>query len=431
MPYRRIIALAFLACLCLLLIQACDLSQPAANSPSGAGAGAAGQAGTDSTFTQPAMQAVTVVVPPQYQSVYNGPTVITMPVGFGISVFAAGLGSARLLTFGACGDLFAGSMFTYTTRLPDRNHDGVADSVIRFNTGMDDPVNSIEYYNGQYYVASRTEVDRFDQATCDSGPSNPTVLVSGLPSGGGHYTRTVIHGPDGAMYISIGSSCNVCIETDPRRAAISRFFNGQFETYASGLRNDVGLAFRPGTSELWSVENGSDDLSDNEPPEKVNLIQEHQYYGWPYCYGDGTPDPRVPPPRPDYCSNGMVQPVVLMQAHSAPLGLAFSQNTNVAFPDSWKQGFFIAFHGSYNRTVPTGYKVVYIPAFASHSGRHWNAPTIDLAVGELPSAFPPPDNIWRPAGLAVGPDGALYVSRDNGDGTVYRITYATLMRPTK
>lgn len=424
----RLAALMIIASVGLLAIAllAGGLHLPSVAPGANVDAGAAGQEAANVALTQPAMNAVTVTVPAQYQSVYNGPTVLTMPLGFSISVYAAGIGSARELNFGACNDLFAGSMFTYTTRLPDRNRDGIADSVVRFNLGLEDPASSIEYYNAHYYVAARSSIERFDQTTCDAGPSNDVTIVSGLAAGGGHFTRTVLHGPDGAMYISIGSSCNVCVEDDSKRAAISRFYNGVFEVYASGLRNDVGMAFRPGSSELWSVENGRDNLGNDIPPEEVNLIQPHQYYGWPYCYGDGTPDAlfATPPPRPDYCANE-TNPVVLMQAHSAPLSLAFSENTNLAFPSGWKKGFFVAFHGSYNRCPATGYKVVYIPAFAGHGLQQgWNPPTIDFATDDLPGCTTnPPPYIWRPAGLVIGPDGALYVSRDNGDGTIYRITY--------
>lgn len=365
---------------------------------------------------QPPLYATKVEVPAQYRDLYQGPTAVNLPAGFSIKVYASGFAAARHITVGACGDIYAGTTGSSVYRLPDRNHDGVADSTNVFASGLSSPAASVEYWNGQYFIGATNGVFRYNQANCDAAGSNQTQLVS-TASGGNHATRTVLHSPDGQyFFLSMGSTCNYCIETDPMRAAIMRYNNdgSGMQVYATGLRNDVGLAFRPGTQELWSVENGVDNLGDDLPWEEVNVIsQPGRYYGWPWCYGDGIQDTRVPNiPRPDYCTNGMVKPRVKMQAHSAPLELMFSTDSPLAFPAMWKQGIFVTFHGSWNRSIPTGYKLVYVPI--ANGGANGNPPTIDFATN---------GTSWRPVGLTVGPDNSLYMSVDSGGGTIYRITY--------
>jgi glucose/arabinose dehydrogenase len=221
----------------------------------------------------------------------------------------------------------------------------------------------------------------------------------------------VLFSPDGStLFVSIGSSCNVCEEDDPRRAAIVRYNpDGSGEqVFARGLRNAVGIVFRPGTDELWATNNGRDMLGDDQPPETVNLVHQGDDFGWPRCHAGRIVDPDFG--GPDACQ-GVTPPMVEMQAHSAPLGLAFY--TGDQFPQEYQGDLFVAFHGSWNRTVPTGYKVVRIPFDDGQPG-----PVQDFAVGWLDG-----DAAWgRPADLAVSPDGSLYVSDDEG-GIIYRIFY--------
>jgi glucose/arabinose dehydrogenase len=238
------------------------------------------------------------------------------------------------------------------------------------------------------------------------------VIVPNLPADGQHNTRTVLIGPDGKLYVSIGSTCNVCNETDPHRAAIWVYnLDGSGgRLYAKGLRNAVGMAINPLNNQIWVTNNGRDYLGDNSPPETVYALQDGGDYGWPRCHAGDIVDPQFGSPG---ACNGVVQPLVKMQAHSAPLGLAFYDAG--PFPDLY-HGLFVAFHGSWNRTVPTGYKVVFIPL---NSSGNVSGPVQDFISGWLNNNG---DASGRPVGLTVGPDGALYVSDDKG-GMIYRISY--------
>ena len=237
------------------------------------------------------------------------------------------------------------------------------------------------------------------------------VIVDDLPSGG-HNTRTVLFSPDwSTLYVSVGSSCNVCEEEDSRRAAILRYDpdGSRASIYASGLRNAVGITIRPGTDELWATVNGRDMLGDDLPPETVYRVREGEDYGWPRCHSGRIVDPEFG--GPDACQ-GVPLPMMEMQAHSAPLGLAFY--TGQAFPEQYRGDLFVAFHGSWNRRVPTGYKVVRIPMQDGTPGA-----AQDFAAGWLTEE----GSVWgRPVDVITGPDGGLYISDDSG-GVIYRVYY--------
>jgi glucose/arabinose dehydrogenase len=238
------------------------------------------------------------------------------------------------------------------------------------------------------------------------------VIVPDLPAGGQHTTRTVLVGADGMLYVAIGSTCNVCIETDPHRAAVWQYHldGSGGRLYARGLRNAVGLAVNPMSGQIWVTNNGRDLLGDDSPPETIYALVDGGDYGWPRCHAGDVVDPDFG--HAGAC-DGVEQPLVKMQAHSAPLGLAFYAGT--AFPAA-DRGLFVAFHGSWNRSVPTGYKVVLLPLDARGNSA---GPPRDFVTGWLKNSD---DASGRPVGLAVGPDGALYVSDDKA-GLVYRVAY--------
>jgi len=222
----------------------------------------------------------------------------------------------------------------------------------------------------------------------------------------------VLVGTDEHLYVSVGSTCNACLEEDWRRASVLRLplSGGTASLFARGLRNSVGLAFHPQTGELWGSDNGRDLLGDDLPPEEVNRIVAGGDYGWPYCYGERIPDPDFG--TSERCRQ-TIPPQVEMQAHSAPLGIAFVEG--LAFPESYRRMLLVAFHGSWNRSVPTGYKLVGIPFRA---GRPVGA-AVDLVGGWLRAGI-----AWgRPVAPAVGADGALYLSDDRA-GAIYRIRYS-------
>ncbi len=340
-----------------------------------------------------------------------GVTNVHLPPGFQASVFFSGLASPRLIAFSPDGTLFvaergAGSIVA----LPDPDHTGKATSKKVVISGLNDPT-SLVFYDGALYVGEQSQISRFTLGP-DLQVTSKKIIVPDLPTDGQHSTRTVLVGPDGKLYVSMGSTCNACVESDPHRAAIWVYnLDGSGgRLYARGLRNAVGMAINPWNNQIWVTNNGRDYMGDNLPPETVYALQDGGNYGWPRCQAGDIIDPDFG--HPGDC-NGVVQPLIKMQAHSAPLGLAF-YNAN-QFPQQY-HGLFVAFHGSWNRSVPTGYKVVFIPL---NSTGQVTGPAEDFATGWLVSN----DNAFgRPVGLAVGPDGALYVSDDKG-GMIYRITY--------
>ncbi len=338
---------------------------------------------------------------------------VQLPAGFHATAFYRGLSAPRFIAFSPDGTLFvAESAAGNVVALPDPGHTGEAQRKIVVVSGLDRPT-SLDFYNGMLYVGEGSRISRFTL-----GPglqvTDKQVTVPNLPTSGNHTTRTVLVGPDGNLYVSIGSTCNVCIETDPQRAAVWTYHldgsNGRL--YASGLRNAVGMAINPWNRQIWVTNNERDLMGDNTPPETVYALQDGGNYGWPRCQAGDIIDP-------DFGHAGdcdkVVQPLIKMQAHSAPLGLTFYNATQ--FPQQYR-GLFVAFHGSWNRSVPTGYKVVFIPLDAS--GRITD-PAQDFATGWLVNNN---TAVGRPVGLTVGPDGALYVSDDKA-GFIYRITYGS------
>lgn len=333
---------------------------------------------------------------------------INLPDGFGISIFAEGLNDPRMMAIGPDDQLYVAERGRdRIVRLPDNDQDGFADQVEVMVEGLEAPSSLAFYKDKSLYVEETTRILRF--AHLDS--QEPEVIIDGIPSGG-HSTRTVLFNPDySALFVSIGSSCNVCEESDVRRAAIMRYNpdGSGGRVYAKGLRNTVGITFRPGTGELWATNNGRDFLGDDLPPETVYLIREGGDYGWPRCHSGRIIDPDFG--SPEAC-DGVEGPLVEMQAHSAPLGLAFY--TGDQFPEEYQGDLFVAFHGSWNRSLPVGYKVVRIPVDGEKIG-----PVEDFAVGWLVNG-----SSWgRPVDIVIGPDGSMFVSDDAG-GRIYRIFYS-------
>lgn len=331
------------------------------------------------------------------------------PPGFEVSVFARVSGGPRLMTFGPNGVLYvAARAGRSVVAIPSPNQP------IQVLRGLNGP-HSLAFRNGDLYVSVDDGVLRFRNAvTSDLVIRSAGERLLTLPSGGGHSTRTLGFGPDGKLYATVGSTCNFCVESDPRRAAMMRYeADGSRESiHARGLRNSVGFAWHPVTAELWAVDNGGDGLGDNEPPEEINVIQEEADYGWPDCVGQSRGISWGGQARPERCA-AMPGPELEMQAHSAPLGISFY--TGEQFPASFRNDALVGFHGSWNRNEPTGYKVVRVRA---SSGRADGLEDFLWGFLDLQTRT----YSGRPVHALNGPDGAVYVS-DDATGNIYRVIY--------
>jgi glucose/arabinose dehydrogenase len=342
---------------------------------------------------------------------------LKLPDGFRIAVFAQ-VDGPRMLAFSPGGVLLVSeSGEGKVVALPDPKHSGKAERVVTLLSELNEP-HGLAFYQSKLYVAENDKVRRYDWDEVNLRATNPKAIAD-LPKNGGHSTRTLMfHG--GKMYVSAGSSCNVCIERDPRRAAVMEFNpdgSGQ-KIFAKGLRNAVGMAENPKTDTVWVTVNGRDWLGDDLPPEViVDLGKNGGDGGWPYCYGDRVPDPNFTRPGDDRCKN-VIRPKLHMQAHSAPLGLAFYEGT--MFPPEYRNNIFVAFHGSWNRSVPTGYKVVRIKL--DDKGQPKGG-VEDFITGWLAPAETKRGRwMGRPVGIVFGADGSMYLSDDSA-GVIYRATY--------
>lgn len=335
----------------------------------------------------------------------------TLPDGFGSTLFAEGLNGPRFMTVGPDGTLFLTERgLNRVVALPDRDADGQADELIVVADGLDRP-SSLAFRPGtsELYVGETSRVSRFTLDGLRVVESD--VPIPDLPTTRVHFSTTVLFDEQGTLYVSVGSSCNVCNEGDPRLATVWRYdadgSNGR--PFTVGLRNAVGLALSPATGQVWATNNGRDLLGNDIPPETVYTLQEGADAGWPRCHAGDIPDPEFGT-SPDACA-GVLAPAVRMQAHSAPLGLTFYNHT--LFPTDYRDDLFVAFHGSWNRFPPTGYKVVRVPI---ENGQVAGEPE-DFATGWLQDNG---DNLGRPTDVAVAADGALLIS-DDKSGLIYRI----------
>ncbi|MEA2525669.1 MAG: hypothetical protein QOF73_2896 [Thermomicrobiales bacterium] len=339
---------------------------------------------------------------------------LLLPEGFSASVVASGLQGPRFMAFDAAGNLLvadqdAGNVYRYAAA-----EDGVIEPSGEppepLIVGLNGP-SSVAFFEAgdttYLYVGETHEILRFPYDP-DGAVGEAELVVPDLPTAG-HSTRTVAFGEDGELYVSIGSSCNICDEEDDRRAAIMRYSpdGSDGERFAWGLRNAVGLAFQPGTNTLWATVNERDDQGNEIPPDLVTIVAEGANYGWPDC----QPPDATPQEDGNDCSD-VTPPTIGIQAHSAPLGLAFAAGDQ--FPPPYRDGIFVVQHGSWNREPPAAPKLMYV----TFEG---DQPT---AVTDFATGWQNEDgNRWgRPAGAVVAPDGSLIVSDDEA-GVLYRIAY--------
>jgi len=338
------------------------------------------------------------------------------PDGFIVRAFAEGVGQARMLV--------ARNDQLYVTRpdpgdvlrLADTDGDGNADERVTVAAGLP-LVHGIAFRGDQVYLATDTRV-LLANVDADGGFGTPTAIIDDLPDGGQHPRRTLGISPDDRLFISIGSSCDACEESNDEHATllVSALDGSSRSIFARGLRNTIGFAWHPTTGELWGMDHGSDWRGDDIPPEELNTIVQNADYGWPYCYGDRRVDPVIQDPpqatKEQYCAPTRA-PALSTQAHNAPIGLVFY--TGSSFPADYQGDAFIAMRGSWNRLPPTGYKIARI-IFADGVPQRFE----DFVTGFL--ADDGSSTFGRPAGITLAPDGSLLFSDDTG-GVIYRVSY--------
>ena len=336
-----------------------------------------------------------------------------VPEGFTVAEFAK-VPNARFMALGPDGAVYVSQPKDgQVTRLVDADGDGKSESQTVAVSGLDRP-HGLTFHDGWLYIANTGDLVRvrLDAGGKASGTPERVAQYSG---GSGHWTRTVIFGADGGIYVSIGSSCNICEEKNQDRAAVMRYdangSNGRL--FSRGLRNAVGMAMHPQTKEIWVTQNERDNLKpehENLPFEEINILTDGGDFGWPFCHGDRVPNPEYSDQA--RCARTL-PPALKLPAHTAPLGISFLDRAS-KIPEAYRGDALVALHGSWNRDVPTGAKVVrvkiengkpvssedFISGWQGSDGKRWG----------------------RPVDVLVGKDGGVLIS-DDQSGIIYRVTH--------
>jgi glucose/arabinose dehydrogenase len=347
-----------------------------------------------------------------------------VPAGFHVDVFADSVDNAREMVRGPQGTIFVGSLRAGKVHaVIDRNGDNKADRVVLIASGLDMP-NGVAMRNGALYVATASKILRFDDIERHlNAPPKPVVVRDSLPnSTAGHMWKFIAFGPDGLLYMSVGAPCNFCL-SPPMVSTIVRMKpdGSNLEVFAEGVRNTVGFDWQPTTHELWFTDNGRDLLGDDLPNDELNVAwRSGLHFGFPFCHQGDLQDPEFGAQRA--CST-TEPPVQKLGAHVAALGFTFY--TGTMFPASYKNAAIIAEHGSWNRSKPSGYRVM----VARTDGRRVTSYETFLD-GFLPGPRDSMPGGWEAGRAALGrpvdvlqmPDGSVLISDDSGN-RILRVSY--------
>lgn len=339
------------------------------------------------------------------QASLPSPHALRVDPDYTLEIFQSDVKGARSLAHGPGGTIFVGTRGKSVYAIRDRK-------TIVLAKDLDTP-NAIAFRDGDLYVGEVKRILKFEkiEASLAKNPMEipkPTVVFAGLPEDGGHDWRYMRFGPDGALYVAIGAPCNSCNreKDEPRFSTILRFakLDGTPpEIYARGIRNSVGFDWNPKSAALWFTDNGRDWMGDDVPDDELNLASKSGlHFGYPYCHAGSVPDPKLAANRACPEFEG---PALKLGAHVAPLGIRFL-DANTAL---------VALHGSWNRSTPSGYRVVKVTLGDEKSGRVPSAvPFIDgfrTADGKV---------LGRPVDLDVQSDGSILISDDHADA-IYRV----------
>ena len=345
---------------------------------------------------------------------------LALPAGFSIDVFARDLGNARMMKVAENGTL-------YLTRrkegdvlmLRDTDGDGMADH--QQVVAQKEQMHGIEIAGDTAYLITVAELFRAP-ITAD-GTFGPLELIAGdFPEGGQHPNRMVVMGPDDRLYVSVGSTCNACAETNDENATIVSLApdGSDRRIFASGLRNTIGYGFEPATGVAYGFDHGIDWLGDHEQHEEFNRLTEGARYGWPYVYALSKFNPQDVPPDQSFSeyAAGSVEPIGLHTPHAAPMQMVFDASGRM--PANYAGDAFVAMRGSWNRQPPSGYEVLRVDFENGEPvGMEPFVTGFLMEDSESPTGW---GQMGRLAGMAQGPDGALYLS-DDENGVIYRIVY--------
>ncbi len=349
---------------------------------------------------------------------------LNLPKSFSISVFAENLGNPRVIAHAPNGGfLVSVPNQGKIIKIRDKDGDGKAEEIKTVVGGLNRPhgllVKCYSENECKLYVAETNQVTLFDYDFTSDLAINKKKIID-LPTGGGHWTRSIIETPlDGQektqLLIAVGSTCNVCYEDDWRRAKVlvADLDGSNLQEYTTGLRNAPFLSIHPVDGKIWATEMGRDWLGDNLPPDEINILQPGKDYGWPICYGQNIHDTDFDKNQyiQDPCSD-KIPAQIDIPAHSAPLGLAFIPEEG--WPEDMWYDLLVAYHGSWNRSTPTGYKIVRYRLDAQ--GNYQSEE--DFISGWLNNG----DVLGRPVDILIQPGGVMYITDDKA-GVVYRVTY--------
>ncbi|HEY4069085.1 MAG TPA: PQQ-dependent sugar dehydrogenase [Burkholderiaceae bacterium] len=345
---------------------------------------------------------------------------LQVPKGFKIELLTDAVPNARAMALGRFSDgrgvLYVGSKNAGNVYAVELDH-GKARAVHKLASDVLGPI-GIAYRDGALYVSAISKILRFDAIDDHlQAPPRPVTVVDDLPGPGTHDWKYIAFGPDGKLYVAVGSPCNVCVP-DAAHGLILRMKpdGSEREVVARGLRNSVGFDWSPRDHTLWLTDNGRDMLGDDIPSDELNHVERvGANFGFPYCHQGDLPDPEF---GVQHACSEFVPPAAKLGAHVASLGMRFYDASQ--FPPAYRGGIFIAEHGSWNRSSKVGYRVMYLAV--DEAGRVTRAePFVQgfLRIGALGHE----SVSGRPADVLVLPDGSLLVSDDQG-GAIYRVTYA-------
>ena len=396
---------------------------------------AAAQTAGQLTPVQPsALVTSTVAVPPQYQATFTQTRMLQMPSNFRSRVFYAGnlLNKPRFMAFSADSVLHVANKTSGTVvALPDRNRDGVADTAFVAANNLVG-AHDVRFFRNALYVALQRQVIKLEDRDNNGIYELRSVFIDNIASGaqqpgGGHDTRTLVFDErNQKVYLSIGSLCNACRESE--RAIIEEYdLNGQNRRiYANGVRNAVGMTLHPTTHRLWANNNGNDNQGNDVPPEWIDIVRDGGFYGSPFVHSyrqwfnfNAAGDFRALLPITSADSTlvqRQVAPAALIQAHSAPMALSFS---NPSFPPQYRNGLWCVFRGSWNRSPATGYKLVYLDFTDAQD-------TLANYVTDVVTGFQTPSVWGRPVGLALDQRGNLYLGSDELTQAIFQVSTSSV-----